>query len=141
VRGRNKDRRLRGSRRPERPVLYGSKCCRATKTRRKQTPLKQKVNRRQVVYCVVLCVQSSSLYQSLSRVPVFPFTLLYHTDAILILSLRKEVHPSARTPECHLKSTIKSLSRNRLVSVKSTTLNPGGLHRRRRRTDATQISR
>jgi hypothetical protein len=81
VRGRNEDRRLGGSRRPERPVLYGSKCCRATKTRRKQAPLKQKVNRRQVVYCVVLCVRSSSLYQSLSRVPVFPFTLLYHTDA------------------------------------------------------------
>jgi hypothetical protein len=110
--------------------------------RPKPLPLNmQQVRGRQVVYCVVLCVRSSSLYLSLSRVPVFPFTLLYHTDAISILSLRKEVHPSARTPECHLKSTIESLSQNRRVSVKSTTLYPGGLHRRRRRTDATQISR
>jgi hypothetical protein len=62
VRGRNEDRRLRGSRRSERLVLYGSKCCQTTKTRRKQAPLKQKVNRRQVVYIVLCCVSGPPLY-------------------------------------------------------------------------------
>jgi hypothetical protein len=144
VRGRNEDRRLRGSRHPKRPVLYGSKCCRATKTRRKRAPLKQKVNRRQVAYIILCCVSGPPLYTK-----VYLAFRSFPSHCCITLT-RYRSYPYARRsirllglppPECHLKSTIESLSRNRWVSVKSTTLNPGGLHRRRRRTDATQISR